>query len=52
MYRFPKSCFEHLCKRIKIAVGEEEFKSESFCDLVNKTCNHPYLRGHKKETMA
>ena len=37
MYLLSKSCFEHLWEQIKIAVGEEEFKSESFCDLVNET---------------
>ena len=48
MYRLSKSCFEHLCKQIKVVVSEEEFKSESFCDLVNKTCDHPHLKGHEK----
>ena len=38
MFRMTRECFELLCEKIKLSVGEKKFKSEAYIELY---LNHP-----------
>ena len=49
MYRMPKPCFMLLCEKIKSKIGENEFKSEAYCDLLNIDSEKPHIKTHQKQ---